>query len=128
MEALASNDIPQHVVEHRPTAGGWYLDLIDMEFTVVAKDTYDLHGVPRKQKVTYEWYLENLVYHKDRTLIEQTRLAMVGGLREKYIRYRCIDHATGKVQWLTDLVLPVHEQKKLVGLRGRTSFDGYFEE
>ena len=127
MEELA-NDVDQHIRENRPTAGGWYLDLIDMEFTVVAKDCYDLHGVPRKQKVTYEWYLENLVYHKDRTLIEQTRLSMMSGLSEKFIRYRCIDHQTGKIQWLTDLVVPVHMGQKLVGLRGRTNFDGYYEE
>ena len=104
--------------------GPWFLDLIDMEFTVISKKAYDLHGVERKEKVPYEWYLDNLVFLEDRAFIEQTRLILGSGIREEdsryLIHYRCINQESGKVQWLRDYVEQVIDKDKIIGLRGST--------
>jgi len=123
MTVERENQILLDTLEEFAGAGGWYLDLTNMEFNALGNKSYDIYGIPRGSEVGYQQFLYEFVYLEDQALIEQIRLRLIGGESPISWNHRIIKQDTGEIRMLSSLVYRVeNENNELTGLRGITMY------
>lgn len=123
MNAEQENQILLDTLEEFAGAGGWYLDLTNMEFSALGNKSYDIYGIPRNTEVSYQQFLYEYVVLEDQPLIEQIRLRLIGGESPISWNHRIIKQDTGEIKMLSSLVYRVENANdELIGFRGITMY------
>ena len=117
------NKLLLDTLEEFAEAGGWYLDLLTMEFTALGKKTYEIYGLPDNTEVDYKQFLFQYVHIEDQHIAEQVRMRLISGESPVFFEHRIIKQDTGEIKLLNSVAYRVEDQNKvLVGLRGITMY------
>jgi len=123
MSAKQENQILLDTLEEFAGAGGWFLDLTNMEFTALGNRSYDIYGIPRNIEVSYQQFLYEFVYLDDQPFVEQIRLRLISGESPISWNHRIIKQDTGEIKMLSSLVYRVENaNNELIGFRGITMY------
>jgi hypothetical protein len=123
MSVERENQILLDTLEEFAGAGGWFLDLTNMEFSALGNKSYDIYGIPRGSEVSYQQFLYDYVYLEDQALIEQIRMRLISGESPINWNHRIIKQDTGEIKMLSSLVYRVENaNKELIGFRGITMY------
>ena len=90
------NQILLDTLEEFAGTGGWFINLLNMEFSALGNKIYDIYGIPRGIKVGYQQFLYEYVVLEDQLYIEQIRMRLIGGETPISFSFRIISKTPAK--------------------------------